>query len=329
MSPDPFFNPESNASFHLLAECQQICPASRVGGFCGARIHPDCLRIGSDGVVRVGLSVSAEALFAVLAKLGDVLNMARNPLGVLGQIGPAPELVDWRNQTLPRDAPGSFMPNLAEYASLCATRQSSPVGAIYGLEVCDASGYSFQRIVLTSLARRELFEEFVIRHQSPPEEAGHWFSPNQADSARRVRGMSNRIPALRSFANRASEQVNLLPRGFLRRLLTRIVRARIPLRTIHYSRGLIRSAVWSPDDFREGAGEFAGMEFVSGGDNGLHIHWPAVSTVWLWKGVCSCCARKHWIIEIGDQSDAIGLAITSGCNESESAWQALITGCLS
>lgn len=137
MSPDPFFRPDVEFAHESSTEFCELCPQATTGGFCGARIQPDCLRIDSSGVVRVSLSATARTWFETLVQLGEVLHLTRNPVAVLGRLGRMPELKDWRNVVLPRDSFGLFIPNLAEYASLWAVREVSPVGVIHGLEVRD------------------------------------------------------------------------------------------------------------------------------------------------------------------------------------------------
>src|ERR1700744_6224061 len=211
MSPDPFFQPDLEQICRTDFECQKICSGTEHPGFCGARIHPDCLRITGDGSVRVGLSVPASAWFSTPTQWGDVLQVVRNKVAALAQFGPLQELLDWSNAVLPRDAANSFTPNLAEYATLWAVREQSPIGVVYGLEACDASGNAFHRIYLTASRQREGFEQFVTCHQSSPMEMGHWFSPNHSASIQRCRALENRIAVLRSHSENDVETACLLP----------------------------------------------------------------------------------------------------------------------
>jgi len=122
MATDPFF--QSNLIWSpSVGDCEARCPQSGRGGFCGVSIHPACLRIGRDGSVRVGLSATPQDWFGMLSGLGDVLHLTRNHLAVLGQIGPVPEVNDWRQPVLPRDTDGWMSPNLAEHASVWAVRE--------------------------------------------------------------------------------------------------------------------------------------------------------------------------------------------------------------
>lgn len=302
----------------------EICANRLAGGcFCGARIHPDCLHLGADGSVRVSLSAPAEAWFDTLYQLGEVLHLARNSVAVQGTIAPLPELLDWRNPVLPRDAANGFTPNLAQYASLWAVREPSPSGMAYGLEARDVSGHTFQKVVLTAPARRELFEQFVITHQSPAAEAGNWCSPNHAASAQRCRAITQRVAFLRSRLVKDTPLVRQLPLGTLVSLLTRVAKLRLPIRTTHYHRALNCAVVWTPTA-PVAPPEAGGIAFFHGDNVGLHLSLAAVAGVWLWQGRCKCCDKQHWTIEVSDGNDQIGLAITVGDERLEPEWRALL-----
>jgi hypothetical protein len=328
MSPDPFFSLDPEQICKPAPECQKVCPWAEPPGFCGARIHPECLRITDDGLVRVGLSVSARAWFATLTQLGNVLHVSRNRIAALGQLGSVPDLTDWRNPVLPRDHANSFTPNLGEYAGLWAAREGSPIGVAYGLESHDVSGHAFHRAFLTSTAQRELFDSFVIDHQSPPAEAGYWFSPNHGASVQRCHVITNRIPLLRSRLAKGAKDARQLSNEFIPCLLAAAAAARLPIRTTHYNRALTQAVVWTPDGHESLSGEKRGVEFLQGEGVGLHIHLPAVGGVWLWQGQCSCCSKDHWTIEIADANDEIGLAVTAGDEVLEPHWRALLNDCL-
>ena len=89
MSPDPFFQTQWNGNAQHVEDCSAACPWSRVSGFCGARIQPECLRIGADGTVRVGLSAPAKVWFALLPQLGEVHHVLHG-----GQVGNEMELLE-------------------------------------------------------------------------------------------------------------------------------------------------------------------------------------------------------------------------------------------
>lgn len=325
MLPDPFFRLETLQA-EAAARCEKFCPLGLGGCFCGARIHADCLHIGSDGSVRVSLSAPAEEWFNTLHELGEVLHLSRNHIAVLGTISPLPALADWRNPVLPRDLSNGFTPNLGQYASLWAVREPSPAGTAYGLEARDVTGHIFQKIVLTAPARRELFEQFVITHQSPVSEAGNWYSPNHAASVQRCHVITQRVPYLRSRQVKGVAHVRQLPVGILPHLLTAAAKLRLPLRTAHYNPALNTAVVWTPNVPDAPPNEMDGIAFYNGDSVGLHLALPAVTGVWLWQGRCKCCDKQHWTIEVGDGQDHIGLAITVGDERFEADWRELLMG---
>lgn len=273
--------------------------------------------------MRVGLSAAPEDWFATLAALGSVLHLSQNEVAVLGQFSALPALADWRNPVLPRDIAGFFAPNLAEHASLWAVREPSPAGVAYGFEARDVSGRVFQRIVLTAPANRDRFERFVTDHQSPPEEATGWFSPNHAASAQRRRALTGRIPFLRAQQADGAPHVRPLSLELLPEIFNAAIEQRLPLRTTHYTPAVVRAVIWTPQR-REPASATGRVEFFSGDQAGLHLFNAAISEVWLWQGRCDCCANQHWTIEIADRNGHIALAITVGEARQESEWRKLL-----
>lgn len=324
MSPDPFFRPDVDFVSQSSADYCRMCPQSVQGGFCGVRIQPDCLRIDANGVVRVSLSSTARAWFETLAGLGEVLHLTRNAVAVLGRLGQMPVLQDWRNAAFPCDRLGLFTPNLAEYASLWAVREVSSVGVLHGLEMGDVSGSVFERVLLSERAHRELFEQFVTIHQSPPEEAGTWFPANHAWSARRRASLAGRIPWLRSRLAKGVKNVRHLPIGFVPKLLAAVATANFPIRTTHYHRALIRTVIWTPQAHEKPERDKSLSEFFHGDDVGLHLNLRAIASVWLWSGKCACCAKKRWTVEVADAHDHIGLALMAGHEAMESDWRELL-----
>lgn len=292
------------------------------------RIQPDCLRIGANGVVRVSLSATAPAWFGMLAQLGEVLHLSRNAVSVLALQGQTPLLEDWRNAAFPTDRFGLFTPNLAEYASLWAVREVSQAGVLHGLEVQDVSGLPFERVLLSASADRDLFEQFVTTHQSPPEEAGDWFPPNLTSSTRRRASLAGRIPWLRSRLAKGAKNVRHLPIEVVPKLLDNAARANFPIRTTQYHRALIRSVIWKPQAHEEAAPHASLSEFFHSDDVGLHLNYRAVGSVWLWMGKCACCANRRWSVEVADANDQINLAIMAGHEAMESDWRHLLNSCL-
>jgi hypothetical protein len=328
MSPDPFFNLDSESACQLSSKCEEVCPWSNQKDACGARIHPDCLQVRESGLTRVGLSVSTRDWFAALSQMGEVLQIARNLMAAMGQVGPLPVLMDWGNPILPRDAFNSFTPNLAEFAHLWAARQRSPVGVAYGLEATDLSGFAFHRIFLVNSAQREWFEQFVINHQSPPMEAGHWFSPNHVSSVQRCHTITNRAAFLRSRRAQGDSEVRQLPIELVSIFLIALANSRLQTRTTHYHRALIRAAVWMPDVLEPALVENSAVEFLHGDGIGLQINLSAINGFWLWQGRYSSCDKEHWTIEMTDANDNIGLAFTAGNEQLETSWREFLKGCL-
>ena len=329
MSPDPFFRLGAELGCQASDDCSTACSWSGRSGFCGARIDPECLRIDENGVVRVALSVPANDWFDALNKLGETLQLTRNAVAVLGQLGVTPRMADWRNPVLPRDNQGLFTPNLGEYASLCAVRELSPFGLTHGFESCDISGASFQRIILRASSRRDLFEQFVTDHQSPPEEASRWFSPNHASSLERCASITGRIPWLRHRFAKGARDVRPLPVSFVAQMFTTLEQARLPIWTTLYSRALINKAIWTveahdsvPDSMD------SDLPFFYGNGVGLHLNRLAIASVWLWMGQCACCDEERWAVELADAGGCACLTIAAGSGRRESDWRNLLTSCL-
>lgn len=322
MSLDPFLR--------LNSERVQTSPgasnyASLMNGFSGVRIKPECLRIGTDGSVRVRVSASAQEWFATLHQLGETLQLTRNRMAVLGQIGSVPPLTDWRNTLLPRDAFGLFTPNLAEYASLWAVREWSGEQLIYSLEARDVRGNTFQKAVLTDAARHDLFERFIADHQSAAGNPSPWFSANHAWSQRRHSSITGRIPLLRSKLYQKTGEVRRLAQEVLPRLLLASTQSGCPLRTTLYDRPFIGGAVWTPEALdATGDSSEAGIRFLHGGNIGLHLDLNHVASVWLWTGKCWCCGDQRWAVELGDAHDRIGVAISAGSDLFEADWRSLL-----
>ena len=296
--------------------------ASESGGFCGACILPECLRIAPDGSVQVALAAPANDWFEFIASLGEVLHLTRNGVSVVGQFGPLPRLKDWHDPVLPRDAEIKFQPNLAEHASLWAMRELTPTGVVFGLEARDVAGVTFQKIVLPPSARLDRFEQFVVEHQSSPEEAGCWFAPNHRASQDRNRIITGRVPFLRTRETRGAKEVRRLPVEVIARVLESA--AGLPLRLTYYHRAMIRTVVWTPET-KTTTGDSGLHEcFFHGGNTGLHVRFHAISTLWLWSGRCHCCDEEHWTLEVADKHEAIGLAIKSAAESMEASWHQAI-----
>ncbi len=323
-----FFQPDVATANSSPDDYCQACPQAIRGGFCGARIHPDCLRIDSRGGVRVSLSASPQTWFATISQFDEVLHLTRNRVAVFGQLGNSPVLGQWHRSPLPRDAEQGYMPNLAEYASLWAIRENSPMGAVYGLSVRDACGMEFERVMLPASADHELFMQFVVSFQSPPEEAGCWFPPNHTSSANRRTRLATRIPRLHSQWATGDRIVRRLPVRFVPKVLAGAARMKIQLRTTYYHPALIRTVTWTPQTLAETKRREGSLEFFEGDGVGLHLDRRGVGSVWLWTGRCSCCTEQRWQIEIGDRHEHIGLTIKAGDETPDSEWREMPKNCL-
>ena len=326
MSSDPLFPTDSLRDSGIQGVCPKACPGSRPGGFCGLRIAPECLRIDAHGTVRVGLSATPEAWFEFLTALGTALTFTRNPVAVLGSLGASPRMDNWNDPVLPLAGGALMSPNLGEYARLWAFRVRTSAGPALGLEIEDVAGVPFQRVYLTGGAGRERFEEFVVQHQTPPGEAGIWFSPNQASSARRRSLLAARIPWLLQRRSHRGSPVRSLTRHHLAKLLEAIVRGRFPVRTMIYTSALIEGAVWIPgSEGQRGRSLGADRWLLRSERTVMQLDPIGIGSAWLWSGPCSCCGEVRWSIEIGDRSDGLALAVLAGHERLESEWRDLVS----
>jgi hypothetical protein len=325
MSPDSFFHSAIESAAAPASDGCQSCPR---GGFCGARIHPDCLRIDPGGTVRVSLAAAATAWFETLARLGETLHLTRNRVAVLGRLEQFPALTDWRNPLMPRDDSDLFTPNLAEYAGLWAVREMTPLGVRHGLEARDVSGAVFERVLLPDGAAREVFEAFVTDHQSPPEATSPWFPPNHAWSAQRRNNLSGRIPWLRDRLAAGAVNVRQLPTEFVAKLLAAAAQENFPVRTTHYHPALIRAAIWTPQIGEETERNGNLPDFFQGDSVGLQLNHSAAGSAWLWTGTCSCCDEQHLTVELADANDQIGLSVIAAHKTLKAGWCDLLNLCL-
>ncbi|HVY72208.1 MAG TPA: hypothetical protein VHH73_19905 [Verrucomicrobiae bacterium] len=290
------------------------------------RIQPHCLRIDPGGVVRVGLSTTPRAWFERLSLFGEVLHLTRNPIAVLGKLGPVPKLNNWLNPVTPSDLHNTYTPNLAEYATLWAVREASLAGVLHGLEARNVSGTIFERVLLPAGVNRDFFEQFVLAHQSTPEEGRPWYSPNHAWAKRQRDRLASRIPWLRARWEAGFTHVRLLPPEFPVRLLEAAGRSGFQLRLAHYSPALVRAVHWTPRLREEPA--TGCMEFFHGDDVGFHLSTKGVASAWLWTGQCACCGEDRWSVELADRSDQLGVAMMAGSGGQEPEWRRLIGECL-
>jgi hypothetical protein len=319
----PFFQLDAAADAFAPAEICRVCPMIREGDFCGSPIHPDCLRVDTQGTVRVALTASPQRWFTFIAQLGEVFHLTSNPIGTLGQRVTALQFRLEADSPLPRNAPREYLPNLAGYASLWAIRESSPRRTRYGLEVRDASGMEFERIMLREQSNQEVFGQFVNNCQTPPEQAGSWFPPNHTASLQRCAQLAQRIRRLRGQWATGDRTIRRLPLRFVPKLLAAAARSSLPLCATYYHPALVRRVTWTPrtcaDITRDGP-----ERLCHGSDAGLLLDRRGAGSAWLWTGQCSGCSEQRWRIELGDGHDQLGLSLAAGSPAAEAEWRQLI-----
>lgn len=304
--------------------------APRAGGFCGVWIEPECLRITSDGKVRVALSVSAEEWFAGLRILGDLWHVTRNSVAVMGQRTRAPVLTDWGDAVRPRDSLNRYAPNLAEYASVSAFREVTKMGEVYGLEVRDLSGTGFERFLLPMGRGHEAFGPWVARHQCAAESAGTWFPANHWSSAQWRAGLAGRIPWLRQRWSAGNRDVRRLATRRVAKILGMAADGALPLRVTSYHPALNRTVIWTARGCEDGTGwGWDGSPgYLEGDDIGLCVKGKAMGSAWLWRGSCSCCGAQQWTVEVADTRGMVSLALKAANGTVEEAWRRCIRSCL-
>jgi len=116
---------------------------------------------------------------------------------------------------------------------------------------------------------------------------------------------------------------------FPNRLLAEVSQQRIPIRVLHYSNALIRTAVWSPKSNSETNIAENGLSSFQDDSVGLNLDIEAIGSVWLWSGRCAGCGNHRWTVEIGDRQGRVCLSITIGAESLEDDWRRLIVACLS
>jgi hypothetical protein len=273
----------------------------------------------------VGLAATPDVWFKFLAELGQLFSLTRNPVATLGVLGNCPNIDNWSDPVLPLASTALAATNLAEYARLWAFRAQNHAGASHGLEIEDATGTRFQRLYLTGATNHERFEEFVLQHQTPPEQAGVWHSPNHASSARRRSVLASRVPWLRERHALHCPYVRPLPEDVVIQILGAATQASFPVRTMLYAPAIILGMVWTPEAVAASHrhGERSTRTFASDRTM-LRVDPAGVGSAWLWTGPCSCCGETRWSIEVGDHTDGIGVAVLSGEQRLELEWRELV-----
>jgi hypothetical protein len=306
---DPFFLPELVSNTTACALSHSDSSLKSGGGFCGTQIHSDCLRIDHPGTVRVSLSAPPAVWFETLSRLGEVLYLSRNSIGILGQLKKLPMVRGQHTSPLWSDASGDMQPNLSEHAALWAIRETSPVGVLYGFEAWDLSKMAFDRYVLSDGANFPLFKQFVVQYQSPIEKAINWFPPNHAHSMGRRTSLEHRIPKLRWHVSQHNSSIIPLPTHSIFKLFQEAARIRLELCLTLLQPSMIRSVTWTPDTIPLIRETPDTISFMYGQNTGFHLDTLHAGSVWLWRGRCSRCSKDHWRIEIGDVNDHVGLTI--------------------
>ncbi len=322
MNTDPFFLHER---FQAMSLCRG-CSISESTLFCGASIRAECLRIDAAGTVRVRLAVPEMAWMEILSGFDEMLHLSRNAISTLGIIRTIPEYWPTDSETVFSDWTGLNQINLAQYGSLWAFRQFSPVGIVQGFEVFDLDGHLSDRFVLPIGAKTASLREFVNKYQVVPEEAGAWFSPNHAASLKRERKMQARIPWLkRRAAENASNVFELEPADLIN-AISRASGAGVSLKIIQFSSTGIRlaQANLEPEKNQNLDVEADGYDFIAGNSVRLRIFRRAVDSVWLWTGNCDCCQGHQWALETGDRDSRISLAVMSASKSDEELWRSII-----
>lgn len=284
---------------------------------CEARIQPECVQFDGENVTRVSLAAAARDWFDSLPRLGEVLHLVRNSVATLGGLGVIPKLVNWRNEVFPCDVGGTFRPHLAEYASLWAVKETSAAGVLHGLEVRDIAGNSFERVVLVPQSDRDWFEQFVTAHQSPAEEVGAWCSPNHAISQKYRTRLAGRVPSLQIRSKGGGWDVHSPPIEFLSRLLAKAAQHKTPLRTVHHSPALVRTALWTPHLMEGSPTTFHDERTI------LNLNLKAISGLWLWTGQDEGL-EQAWSVDVSDSQNRLSLTLTAADASLEPVWRNLL-----
>jgi hypothetical protein len=275
------------------------------------------------GRLRVALSLTQPAWCAALDRLGETALVAGNAAASLGWGGPLPELPGPAAGVLPRSACGLYAPNLAEFASLWAVRDTAgPEGPQHWLEVRDVPGEVAQRVLIPPGAALAAFEELVAAAQAPPAAAATgWFPANHRLATQRRQSLLARVPWLRARHADGAPDVRPLPAALVGRLFEAARALGHPLRTTLYNRAVILAAVWTPEA-RTGGGPETLRYY--GGDTGLELHPGGVGSAWLWTGRCACCGARRWTVEAGDRQDRLALCLAADDEAREAPWRAFL-----
>ncbi|MCW5557077.1 MAG: hypothetical protein KIT22_04470 [Verrucomicrobiae bacterium] len=277
---------------------------------------------------QVPLSVAPAAWFRLLEELAPAIHLARTSVAMLGMQGPLSPVRSGSSPVLPQSECGRYLPNLAEHASLWAVQEEHAEGLLSLLEVRDARGQVGHRIVVPAGTTLGAYLGFVDAYGAPAAGSRPWFPPNHAASSRRVGSLTGRMRALRQRLAGKSPEVRWLPLNRVIGLLQQAIASEFTIRTAVYNRSLFLSSVWMPEfqapDLQATDPSLPRVSRFFGDDTGLELYHDPGAVAVLWTGVCSCCGREKWAIEMGTADDELALSIAAVDDSQESEWRAFL-----
>jgi len=280
------------------------------------------------GSRQVPLSVAPSGWFRLLEELDPAIHLARNPVAMLGLQGPLSPVGTGASVVLPQSECGRYLPNLAEHASLWAVQETHAEGILSLLEVRDAREQVGHRIVIPTGTTLGAYLEFVEAHGAPQAGSRPWFPPNHAASSRRVGSLTGRMRALRRRLAAGSPEVRRLDLNDVIGVLQQAIASEFMIRTGVYNRSLFLSSVWTPEfqapDLQAADASRPRVSRFFGDDTGLELHHDPGAIAVLWTGVCSCCGREKWAVEMGTAGDELALAISAVDDSHESEWRTFL-----
>lgn len=278
---------------------------------------------------RTVLSATTAQWFGVLANLHPAVHLGCTPVAQLGIQGPLAPVRLEHHPVLPQSDCGRLQPNLAEHATLSAVQEAHPAGILHALEVRDARGRKAHRIVVPAGAGLPAWQEFTRAHAVPPTAPTPWFPANHSASARRVGALSGRVRFLRQRLDERSPEVRRLTFPHLVSLLQQAIASELAIRTTLYNRAVILGSTWIPEfqapDLTPSDDPGLRISRFFGSDTGLQLHHDPLVLLVLWTGVCSCCGKEKWAIEVGTPEGELALALTAPDESQEEAWRGFLT----
>lgn len=297
---------------------------------CADWIREDCVTADETGVVQVSLSVPRTIWFEFVRMINGGFQVTCSAAGVMGICGTISVRAEEKGGPLLTSDCGLFSPNLTEFGSLRALREMHPDGPRYLLEVRDVLGRPAQRILIPSSSLDSYFD-FVATFQAPTHLRETWFSPNHADGAQRRQMISQRIPWLRRVYEADMRAVVSLTIGDIASVLRQAIEQSVCLRTTVYNRAVIQGAIWTPEMTTKiplaGDESTEVTRFFGDGTGFELIHGQDLSA-WLWTGMCACCGKQKWALELGDADEQLCLAIRAVNEGQELEWRRFVRNCL-